>query len=195
MGDDKKERGRPRVKTTPVNSNVLETDLNELIKKAILKIENLTKIVEFNAKSCEESFKAFEFTQGKVKDKLNSFVEEFENIRDENKDLKKENSKLKKTVSGLVMKVNSFDQKFEMMERESRKSNLCVDGVLERNGLNLLKLVNDLFRDLDINLNAEEVSHSIFRKGTEVGDGVNARPRPIIIQFNDPSVKERVLKI
>ena len=196
MGDDKKERGRSRVKTTPANSNVLETDLNELVKKAILKIENLTKIVEFNAKSCEESFKAFEFAQGKVTDKLDSIVKEFESMKNENKDLKRENVNLKKTVNGLAKKVDSFDRKFEMFERESRKSNLCVDGVLEREGLSLLRLVNDLFRDLEINLKAEEVCHAIFRKGmlTEVDDGVNMKPRPIIIQFNDPSVKGKIFK-
>ena len=53
-------------------------DLNELVKKAITKIENLTKIVEFNAKSCDESFKAFEFAQEQVTDKLGEFVKEFD---------------------------------------------------------------------------------------------------------------------
>ena len=59
-----------------------------------------------------------------------------------------------------------------------------------------MRLVNDLFGDLEINLKAEEVCHAIFRKGmqTEVEDGVNMKLKPIIIQFNDPSVKRRILK-
>ena len=200
MGDDKKERGRPRVKTVAANSNVSDVvdlnDLNETVKKAILKIENLTKIVEYNAKSCEESFKAFEFSQGEITDNLSKFVEEFEVMKAKNNGLEKENSRLKKTVNNLSKKVESFDQKFENMEREARRSNLCIDGVIEREGMSLLRLVNDLFRDLEIDLRAEDVCSAIFRKGstTEVGDGVGVRPRPVIVQFKDPNVKGRIFR-
>ena len=94
--------------------------------------------------------------------------------------MEKENNRLKKTVSGLTKKVENFDHKFEMMERETRRSNLCIDGVVEREGLNLLKLVNDLFVDLEIDLRAE--------------NGVNVKPRPVIVQFKDPNVKGRIFK-
>ena len=59
-----------------------------------------------------------------------------------------------------------------------------------------MRLVNDLFRDLEIDLKAEEVCHAIYRKGNmaEVGNGVAARPRPIIVEFGDPSVKGRIFK-
>ena len=200
MGEDKKERGRSRVKNTAAASNDSgETnlnDLNELVKKVITKLENITKIVEYNAKSCEESFKSFEFAQGEMTDKLNGIVKDLEEIKGENKSLKNENSKLKKTVINLTKKVENFDQKFEMLEREAKRSNLCIDGVVEREGLNLIRLVNDLFRDLEIDLKAEEVCHAIFRKGkaAEVENGVGTKPRPVIIQFNDPSVKGRIFK-
>ena len=200
MGDDKKERGRPRTKTGTTGSNVLEevdlTNLNDLVKKVITKIENLTKIVEHNAKSCDESFKAFEFAQGNTNDKLDAIVKDFETLNEENKRLKKDNAELKKTVNGLAKKIENFDMKFEMMERNNRKSNLCIDGVVEREGLSLIKLVSDLFRDLEINLKAEEVCHAIYRKGqmAEVGNGVKAKPRPIIVEFKEPSVKRLIFK-
>ena len=200
MGDDKKERGRSRVKTPVVNSNVLEEpnlkEVNESIKKAILKIENLTNIVEFNAKSCEESFKAFEFAQEKINERIDEVVKEFDTIKEVNKKLEKENNRLKTTVNGLSKKVDSFDKKFEEMEREARRPNLCIDGVVERDGLNLLKLVNDLFRDLEIDLRAEDVCQSIYRKGknAEVVNGVVTKPRPIIVRFKDPNVKGLIFK-
>ena len=200
MGDDKKERGRSRVKTPVVNSNVLEEpnlkDVNESIKKAITKIENLTNIVEFNAKSCEESFKAFEFVQEKITDRINEIVNEFDTIKEVNKNLEKDNIRLKATVTGLSKKVDNFDRKFEEMERETRRPNLCIDGVVEREGLNLLVLVNDLFRDLEIDLRAEDVCQSIYRKGkaAEVTNDVVTKPRPIIVRFKDPNVKGLIFK-
>ena len=158
-----------------------EPDLDELEEKVITKIETLTKIVEYNVESCDESFKAFEYAQENISDKLNEFVKEFDSTKEENSSLKKDNARFKKNINGLTRKVESFDQKFEMMERESRKANLCIDGVLERDCVSLIKLVNDLFRDLEIDLRAEDVCHAIHQKGkmTEVGVGVTAKLAPL----------------
>ena len=200
MGDDKKERGRSRTKVGVTDSNVSDqvdlVKLNDLVKKAITKIDNLTSIVEFNAKSCEESFKAFEFAQGNITDKVNEIAKDVEAMKEENLSLRKDNASLKKTVNGLTKTIENFDMKFEMMERDNRKSNLCIDGVLEREGLSLIKLVGDLFRDLEINLKAEEVCKAIYRKGqmAEAVNGVSAKPRPIIVEFKEPSVKRLIFK-
>ena len=156
----------------------------------------MNSYVKFNAKSCDESFKAFEFAHEKITDRINDIVKEFDTIKEVNKNLKKENNRLKMTVSGLSKKVYNFYRMIEEMEREARRANLCIDGVLEREGLNLLVLVNDLFRDLEIDLLAEDVCQSIYREGktAEVVNGVVTEPCPIIVRFKHPNVKGLIFK-
>ena len=194
MGESKKEKATGKGKTAGASSNVSEEpEINELKKQVFNKIDTLSNKVNTNANTCEENFKSNEFAMGQFTDKLKILVEEMDKMKLEIHDLKSENAQLKSTVENLTVKVEIHDHKFETTEIEKKKANLCIDGVVEREGLSLLKVVNDLFRDLDVNLKAEEVCQSIYRKGTKL-DQDGAKPRPIIVCFHDANVKGQIFK-
>ena len=193
MGDSKKDKAGNKAKSTGVNSNVLEPVTNEQILK---KLDNLTNVVQNNAKSCDEAFEANRFVQNEIADKLAVIVGQFDEMKGEFSMLKKENAKLKKMVNSLSEKIQSYDDKFESIDREGKRNNLCIDGILEKEGLNLPKMMNDLFVDLGLNYRAEDVCKSIYRKGKvmEGSDGPNVtyKPRPVIVVFDKPFMKKEI---
>ena len=85
------------------------------------------------------------------------------------------------------------DNKIENSDRELKKSNLCIDRVVEIDSLSLLKVVNDLFCDLEKKLKAEDVCQSIYQKGL-CQDQDGSKPRPIIVCFRDTNVKGQIFK-
>ena len=194
MGEAKKEKATGRGKTTGSNSNVSdEADPNELIKKASEKLDALTIKVNENAIACEEGFRSGQFIQDQFTDKLKIMVEEMDKMKMEINGLKNENALLKSTVDSLNVKMAMHDVKIENSDRDSKKSNSCIDGVLEREGLSLTKVVSDLFCDLELNLKVEEVCQSIYRKGTSL-DQDGSKPRPIIVCFHDANGKGEIFK-
>ena len=142
-----------------------EPDTNQLIQQLIDKVDALSIQVGVNAKKCDENYKSTDFDQDQLNDKSKTLVEGMDKMKLEIRDLKVENANLKTTVESLIVKKELHEDKFEISDRENKRSNLCIDGVVEREGLSLLKVVNDLFRDLEIPLKAE-VCQSIYQKGT-----------------------------
>ena len=63
MGDTKKEKAKSKVADS-------ESNMEELIKKVITKIDDLSKKVDNNSKKCQDNFTLNEFTQGNITDKF-----------------------------------------------------------------------------------------------------------------------------
>ena len=124
------------------------------------KLDAISLQVKVIAKTCGDSYHANDYAQDQLNDELKTLVEELDKMNLEMRGLKKENASLKTTVESLNTKMEMYDNKFENLDRDSKKSNLCIDEVIEKEDLSLLKVVNDLFRDLGLNLRAEEVCQS-----------------------------------
>ena len=191
MGDPKKEKTGAKAKPTDSESNV-----EELVKKVLSKIDDLSKQVDKNSKTCQEKFDSSEFVQGELGEKFDKFTKEFKELKEEFKEVKKENVEMKTTIASLSDKIREYDEKFEMQEREKKRANLSIDGVLEIENLSLEKLMNDLFEDLSLDYKVADVCNKIYRKGKFVTPtaGNMPRPRPIIVELYDASFKYEVFK-
>ena len=156
----------------------------------------LTKKSDNDSKTCQEKFKSSDFKQGEFADKLEGFVKEIGLLKEEIKTIKKSNSKLKETVNTLNGKIGDYDQKFERMERDRKKSNISIEGVIEIENLSLEKFVNNLFEDLGLDYKVSNVCHQIYREGKYVAPsaGFMPRPRPIVVKLYDESFKFEIFK-
>ena len=171
-----------------------ETDIGKLVREAILKIDNLSQVVDKNAKFAEENFKACKFGQDGIQEKLGNFIKEFELMKEEIDALKTSNSKLRDTVFDLTKKVNRFEWSSELGNREEKKSNLCLDGISEDINCNLEIVVNELFQDLGLDCKVRDVCQSIYRKGQVVNVNGKPKPRPVIVRFYEPFQKKKVFQ-
>ena len=82
----------------------------------------------------------------------------------------------------------------EMKSREERRSNLCIDGVVEDINCSLEFMVNDLFHDLELEFTVKEVCQSVYRKGKVVNVDGKPKPRPVIVRFYEPFEKIKVFQ-
>ena len=197
MGDSKKEKANGKAKSTGNDSNLeTEQDVPAMFKKVISKLEDLSLKVDTNSKTCEDNFKSSDFIQGGISDKLEKFVSDFAKINDELKEVNRENIALRETVRSLSSKVIDFDKRFELLERQRKKANISIEGVLEIENLPLEKLLDDLLEDLDLKCKAKDVCNKIYRKGKYVTPtaGNMPKPRPVIVQFYDESFKYEIYK-
>ena len=197
MGETKKEKEKAKVKATGNQSNVDdEREVRDLIKIVLGKLDDFTNKVEIDSKECEEKIKSCEFSHGRNSDKIDNLVEEIGALKLEMDTLKKENKKLNKTVNTLNSKVAEFDVKFETKDREAKRNNICIEGVIEKENLSMEKLVDELFVDLGLDLRVSNVCEAIYRKGKWVDpvEGQVHRPRPIIVRFFDSATKFEIFK-
>ena len=191
MGDPKKEKARAKAKPTENGSNV-----EELLKQVIVKLDNYSKKVDNNSTTCNENFKACEFKRGENEEKLTKLNSKFEELRKEFSQIKKENAEMKSTIASLTEKVKEYDDKFEFQARERKRANLSIEGVIEVENLPLEKLMSYLFDDLNLTYKVMDVCNKICRKGRFIGPtaGKMPRPRPIIVELYDASVKHEIFK-
>ena len=145
------ERKRQSEKATGSQSNGDdEGDVKDLIKIALGKLDDLAKKVDKNSKTCDEKFVSCEFEHGNNSDKIENLAKEIGALKSEMNTLKKENAALNKTVKALSTKVSEFDLRLEMKDREAKKNNICIEGVVEKENLSMEKLLDDLFTDLGL---------------------------------------------
>ena len=196
MGDSKKEKANGKAKPTASDSNSDTEDVVPWMKKVISKLEDLTKKVDDNSLKCQENFRSSEFVQNGISDKLETIVADFETLKSDFKEVKKENIALRESVKSLSEKVKDYDMKFEFLERQRKKSNICIEGVLEIANLPLEKLMDELLDDLNLKFKAQDVCNKIFRKGKYVAPsaGNMPKPRPIVVQLYDESFKYEIFK-
>ena len=188
MGDPKKEKPTGKAKSTASGSNVeTEEDVLSLVKTVIIKLEENTKMIK-------ENFETNEFTQSEISDKLAKFAEDFNVLKEEIREVKKENIALRDTVKSLSNKVKDYDNKFEYMERQKKKANISIEGILEIENLPLEKLMDELLEDLNLKYKAKDVCNKIYRKGKFIAPtaGNMPKPRPVIVQFYDESFKYEI---
>ena len=197
MGETKKEKDKAKGKSTGNHSNVdEESDVRDLIKIVLAKLDNLTEKSNKVSESCEEKFKSCEFVHEEHSDKIGNLKKEIEILKSEMKSLKKENVEMKKSVNVLNSKISDFDMKFEMKDREAKRNNICIEGVIEKENLSMEKLVDELFVDLCLDLKVSNVCEAIYRKGKWVNpvEGQVHKSRPIIVRFFDPTTKFEIFK-
>ena len=191
MVDPKKQKGKSAVG----GSNEDEaTDIQDLVREVISKLDSLSNTVAKNSKITEENFRANKFTQDEIQDKLGQFVIEFNRMKEEIECLKQSNSKMRDSVSDLSKKVDQYDWNFELKNREEKRSNLCIDGIPEDIKCDLEQVVNELFQDLELNFTVREVCQSIYRKGQVVNAGNKPKPRPVIVRFDGPFRKKQIFQ-
>ena len=188
MGDPKKEKLTGKAKSTASGSNAeTEEDVLSLVKTVIIKLEENTKMIK-------ENFETNEFTQGEISDTLAKFAEDFNVLKEEIREVKKENIALRDTVKSLSNKVKDYDNKFEYMERQKKKANISIEGMLEIENLPLEKLMDELLEDLSLKYKAKDVCNKIYRKGKFIAPTAGNMPktRPVIVQFYDKSFKYEI---
>ena len=197
MGDPKREKEKAKAKSMATASNVeTEEEILSVVNKVLNKVEELSKKVDNNSKTCQDNFKSSDFVQGEISDKLSKLAEDYIELKKEIKEMKRENSDLRGSVKTLTEKVKDYDKRFEFMERQRKKANISIEGVLEIENLPLEKLVNDLLEDLNMDYKAQDICSRIYRKGKFVKPtaGNMPRPRPVIVQFYDESFKYDMFK-
>ena len=195
MGDPKKDKAKS--KPTASGSNVeSEEEILPLVKTVINKLEELTSKVDDNSKKCQDNFKSSAYVQGEISDKLGKFAEDYIELKKEMKEVKRENLNLRGAFNILSEKINEYDKKFEIMERQRKRANISIEGVIEIENLPLEKLVNDLLEDLELDYKVQDVCSRIYRKGKFVTPtaGNMPRPRPVIVHFYDESFKYEIFK-
>ena len=123
-------------------------------------------------------------------------MKDFQEMKEEVSEVKKVNDDLKRTVKSMAEKIKEYDFKFEQQEREKKKANISIKGVLEIQNLSLEKLVNDLFEDLNLEYKVQDLCNKIYRKGKYVSAtaGNMPKPRSVIIQFYEESIKYEIFK-
>ena len=189
MGDPKHKKDAAKGKTTGDGSNAeKELDTNKLVREAISKLDSFKN-------ETQENFKTSKFAQDLIQDKLDAFVNEFNRMKEEIEDLKKANSKLREDVTDLIGKVDQYDLRAEIRNRDEKRANLCLDGIQEDINCDLEHLVNDLFNDLGLDFRVRDVCQAIYRKGNQTsGSGAKPKPRPVIIRFYEPIQKKSIFQ-
>ena len=197
MGETKKEKEKAKVKTTGNQSNVDDDrEVRDLIKVVLEKLDGFTNKAEKDKQDCHEKIEGCEFTQKENSDKIEKLISEIDALKTEMDALKNENKKVNKTVNALNLKISEYDSKFEAKDREAKRNNICIEGVIEIENLSLENLVDELFVDLGLDLKVSNVCEAIYRKGKWVNpvEGQVHRPRPIIVRFFDAATKFEIFK-
>ena len=197
MGETKKEKEKAKVKTTGNQSNVDDDrEVRDLIKVVLEKLDGFTNKAEKDKQDCHEKIEGCEFTQKENSDKIEKLISEIDALKTEMDALKNENKKVNKTVNALNLKISEYDSKFEAKDREAKRNNICIEGVIEIENLSLENLVDELFVDLGLDLKVSNVCEVIYRKGKWVNpvEGQVHRPRPIIVRFFDAATKFEIFK-
>ena len=195
MGDPKNKNGAKTGKAAIENSNLDIAENNRLVKEAISKLVDLKLTVDKNSKDAEENFRSNKFSQDKIQDKLDDFTQEFDRMRGEIDSLKKSNAKLQANVTEFEIKVNTYDQQAEARFIEEKRANLCLDGIKEYINCDLEHVVNDLFKDLNLDFEVRDVCQSIYHKGiqTNANEG-KMKLRPVIIKFYEQFQKKLIFQ-
>ena len=115
-------------------------------------------------------------------DKLGNCAERIETFTKETRKNTKWVEKLERKVG---QHLRTLTEKLEMLDRESRKKNIIIEGVKEDHELGPHDLVEQLFQDMKLSYDAGACD-KVLRRGVRRQQGINgktAAPRPIAVTF------------
>lgn len=107
-----------------------------------------------------------------------TLAREVASVKKENADLKKENVDLKSSLRKLEARVTKVEEAADLIEQYSRRNCVRISGVLEENNEDTDRIVQNMARDLNVNLTLADIDRS-----HRVGKPRVGHQRPIIVKF------------
>lgn len=118
-----------------------------------------------------------------------------------NKNLESENAEMRNMIGMLKNRLDQVEQKSDELDRYSRNSNALIHGLTVNNdestGTILRdRVISDLNVHLNLNLTPADINavHRLRKFTTSVVGSAHQKPPPVIIQFHDREVRNRVLQ-
>ena len=115
--------------------------------------------------------------------KFNSFTDSITEVKEDLGHLKSEFIKEKRESRRHDAKLGELERKLEFGERDSRRSNIVLDGVEENKDRSLFDILQDLLEDLQVSFGSNDCDKIFRRRKQTPREGYSPSPRPIVIVF------------
>ena len=194
-------------KVDPVNES--DDSSEETTEKSAQKKSDVDIILEHMngmkkelTKKIDDSIRSYDFQVKKVEKDVEKCATEYKQISSKINAVDDVTSCLRSQVKVQSYRSDAIEIKMEMLERESRKSTLIIEGVVEDIAGSIMELIAALFADLNVQFGTE-VRDKVFRRGRRQGsdraqNGVNTqnqvRPRPIVVVLARQLEKGEIFK-
>ena len=130
-----------------------------------------------------------------LSDKFDNFTEGITEVKSEIGNLKSEIIKEKRENRRHDTKLSELEKKLEFADRDSRRSNIVLEGIEENKDKSLIDILQDLLDDLQVSFGINDCD-KIFRRGKRQTprEGFSPPPRPIVVVFVRLCYKVEVFK-